>query len=233
MTLAVVTGAARGIGRAISERLAEAGHTLLLVDLDPGVVDTAAELGGGALVADIARREDVERIADTVRAHEDRAQVLVNNAGITRDRLLRNMDEADFRAVVRVNLGGTHAVTEAVAPLLADGGAVVNISSRAQLGNVGQFNYGVAKGGVIGLTRGHALSLAPRLRVNAVAPGFVDSEMTAAMPAAARQRVVDAIPLASPGLPRDIAEAVAWLASEAASYVTGQVLYSCGGRSFS
>ncbi|WP_028655108.1 SDR family oxidoreductase [Nocardioides sp. J54] len=233
MSLAIVTGAARGIGRSIASRLAEAGHALLLVDLDERVHDTARELGVGAVRADISQPPDVGRIADAVRAHRDEPRVLVNNAGITRDRLLRKMAEPDFRAVVRVNLGGTWALTEAVAPLLADGGSVVNISSRAQLGNVGQFNYGIAKGGVIGLTRGHALALAPRLRVNAVAPGFVESEMTAAMPADARRRVVDAIPLAAAGQPRDIAEAVAWLASEAASYVTGQVLYSCGGRSFS
>ncbi len=232
MSLAVVTGAARGIGQAIAARLAESGHELLLVDLDERVHDTAAELGGRGIRADISDPADVAEIAATVAGCGVAARVLVNNAGITRDGLLRNMEEAAFRAVVRVNLGGTHALTEAIAPHLIDGGAVVNISSRAQLGNVGQFNYGIAKGGVIGLTRAHALAHAPRLRVNAVAPGFVESEMTLAMPAEVRQRVIDAIPLEMPGQPLDIAEAVDWLASDAASYVTGQVLYSCGGRSF-
>ncbi len=232
MNLAIVTGAARGIGQSIAARLAESGHELLLVDLDERVHDTAAEIGGRAVRADIAEPADVERIREVVAASGVAPRMLVNNAGITRDKLLRNMDEATFRSVVGVNLGGTYALTEAIAPLLVDGGAVVNISSRAQLGNVGQFNYGIAKGGVIGLTRAHALAFAPRLRVNAVAPGFVESEMTLAMPRDVRQRVVDAIPLATPGQPLDIAEAVDWLASDAASYVTGQVLYSCGGRSF-
>lgn len=232
MSLAIVTGAARGIGQAIAARLVESGHAVLLVDLDERVHHTSTELGGHGVLADISQPAGVERIVDAVRAVGVEPRVLVNNAGITRDSLLRNMDEDAFRAVVRVNLGGTYALTEAIAPLLVDDGAVVNISSRAQLGNVGQFNYGIAKGGVIGLTRAHALALAPRLRVNAVAPGFVESEMTLAMPTEARRRVVDAIPLGSPGQPLDIAEAVDWLASDAASYVTGQVLYSCGGRSF-
>lgn len=232
MSLAIVTGAARGIGQAIAARLAEAGYEILLVDLDERVHETAAELGGRGVRADIAEPTDVARVVAAVDELGAVPRVLVNNAGITRDSLLRTMEEATFRAVVRVNLGGTYALTEAIAPLLADHGAVVNISSRAQLGNVGQFNYGIAKGGVIGLTRAHALAFAPRLRVNAVAPGFVESEMTSAMPAEVRRRVVDAIPLEVPGQPLDIAEAVEWLSSDAASYVTGQVLYSCGGRSF-
>lgn len=231
MRTAIVTGAARGIGRAIADRLTADGYRPLLVDLDERVQESAAELGGVGIRADISSPADVERIVASVRDAGTPA-VLVNNAGITRDGLLRTMDEATFRTVVRVNLGGTFALTEAIAPLLADQGAIVNISSRAQLGNVGQFNYGVAKGGVIGLTRAHALQLAPRLRVNAVAPGYIESDMTAAMPADARDRVVAAIPLAKPGQPIDIAEAVSWLASPDAAYVTGQVLYSCGGRSF-
>lgn len=232
MSLAIVTGAARGIGQAIAARLTEAGYGILLVDLDERVHETAAELGGRGVRADIAEPADVARVVAAIDEFGAVPRVLVNNAGITRDSLLRTMEEATFRSVVRVNLGGTYAITEAIAPLLANHGAVVNISSRAQLGNVGQFNYGIAKGGIIGLTRAHALAFAPRLRVNAVAPGFVESEMTLAMPAEVRQRVVDAIPLEVPGEPLDIAEAVEWLASDAASYVTGQVLYSCGGRSF-
>ncbi len=232
MTLAIVTGAARGIGRAIATRLAEDGHTPVLVDLSEEVAETAQQIGGIGVRADITDIDGIEKLLNVIDGSGQAPGVLVNNAGITRDSLLRKMPEADFRAVVRVNLGGTYALTEALAPRIADGGAIVNISSRAQLGNVGQFNYGVSKGGVIGLTRAHALVYAPRLRVNAVAPGYVESEMTLAMPEAVRRRVVEAIPLAQAGQPRDIAEAVAWLASDAAGYVTGQVLYSCGGRSF-
>ncbi|MDT0203051.1 SDR family oxidoreductase [Nocardioides sp. AE5] len=232
MSIAVVTGAGRGIGRAIAERLATDGHQLLLVDVSEAVEETARELEGTAVRADITAADGMAAIVSAVRESGHGPAVLVNNAGITRDAILRRMTEADFRAVLRVNLGGPLALTRELAPLLQDGGAVVNISSRAQLGNVGQFNYGVSKGGVIGVTRAMALALAPRLRVNAVAPGFVETEMTRAMPSEVAQRVVRQIPLAEPGQPMDIANAVAWLASHEARYVTGQVLYSCGGRSF-
>ncbi len=232
MTLAIVTGAARGIGLAIAARLAEEGHLPVLVDLSDQVVAAAERLGGIGVRADVTDPAGVGDLLAVLDGSGRDLAVLVNNAGITRDSLLRKMSEADFRQVVRINLGGPYALTEALAPRMIDGGSVVNISSRAQLGNVGQFNYGISKGGVIGLTRAHALAYAPRLRVNAVAPGYVESEMTLAMPEAVRQRVVDAIPLAKAGQPRDIADAVAWLSSAAAGYVTGQVLYSCGGRSF-
>jgi 3-oxoacyl-[acyl-carrier protein] reductase len=119
-----------------------------------------------------------------------------------------------------------------LADRIADGGAVVNMSSRAQLGNVGQFNYAVSKGGVIGCTRALALAYAPRIRVNAVAPGFIESEMTAAMPGHVRERVIASVPLARAGQPSDIARTVRWLGSQDAGYVTGQVIYVCGGRSF-
>lgn len=231
-TLAVVTGAARGIGRAIAERLVSAGHSPLLVDLSPGVHDAAAELGGVGVEADVASPEGIAAIVAAVDRASYPLAVLVNNAGITRDAMVHKMTEADFRSVVRVNLGGTYALTEALANRIADGGSVVNLSSRAQLGNVGQFNYAVSKTGVIGLTRAFALTHAPRLRVNAVAPGFVESEMTQSMPVEVRDRIVNSVPLARPGQPRDIAEAVAWLGSPEAGYVTGQVLYVCGGRSF-
>ncbi|MBS1886551.1 MAG: SDR family oxidoreductase [Actinobacteria bacterium] len=230
MSVAVVTGAARGIGRAIAERLAADGYTPLLVDLADSVRDAVPE-GGAAVVADVSTEEGWGAIRAAAESLGP-VGVLVNNAGITRDARLGKMTEEDFRAVLRVNLGSAHGLTAALADLIEDGGAVVNISSRAQLGNFGQFNYAVSKAGVIGLTRSLALLHAPRLRVNAVAPGFVASEMTDAMPAHVRERVIAAIPLARAGLPADIAAAVAWLASPDAGYVTGQVLYSCGGRSF-
>ncbi|GHB73756.1 beta-ketoacyl-ACP reductase [Streptomyces viridiviolaceus] len=231
MSLAVVTGAARGIGRAVAERLVTR-HSLLLVDMSQAVHETAAQLGAVAVQADITQPEGIAAIVAAVDGASEPPAMLVNNAGITRDALIHKMEEAVFRAVVRVNLGGTYALTEALAGRIVDGGSVVNLSSRAQLGNVGQFNYAVSKTGVIGCTRALALALAPRLRVNAVAPGFVESDMTRAMPARVRERVVSAVPLARAGQPEDIADAVAWLGSEAAGYLTGQVLYVCGGRSF-
>ena len=233
MSVAVVTGAARGIGRAIASELGAAGHRLVLVDIGDRLEATAAELGATAVHADITEPAGRAAIAAAVDAAGGGLAVLVNNAGITRDALIGKLDEAAFRAVVRVNLGGTYALTDALAGRFADGAAVVNLSSRAQLGNVGQFNYAVSKGGVIGLTRALALAYAPRVRVNAVAPGFVATDMTDAMPAHVREKVVSRVPLGRAGQPVDIAKAVTWLASPDAGYVTGQVLYMCGGRSFS
>lgn len=230
--IAVITGGARGIGRAIAERLRADGYALALVDLDPAVDETAAELGGIAIRADVASAEGVAAVRARLEADGRTVGVLVNNAGITRDAILHKMTESEFASVVHVNLGSTYRMTEGLADLIADGGAVVNLSSRAQLGNVGQFNYAVSKTGVIGCTRAHALALAPRLRINAVAPGFIASAMTDKMPEEIRQRVIDSVPLARAGQPEDIADTVAWLASANAGYVTGQVVYVCGGRSF-
>lgn len=232
MTLAVITGAARGIGRSIAERLQASGHSLLLVDVSEAVDQTAAELGAQAVRADITDPAGRDAIAAAIDASDGPFTVLVNNAGITRDALLRKMEEDAFRLVVKVNLGATIALTEFLAPRLADGGSVINLSSRAQLGNVGQFNYIISKGGVIGATRAHALEFAPRIRVNAVAPGFIASEMTDAMPAEVRQRIIDKVPLERAGQPADIAGAVAWLSSPDAAYVTGEVIYVTGGRTF-
>ncbi|MFT4232791.1 MAG: SDR family oxidoreductase, partial [Leucobacter sp.] len=176
--------------------------------------------------------EGVAQVRDALERDGRPLGALVNNAGITRDAIMHKMTEDDFRAVVRVNLGSTYRMTEGLAELIVDGGAVVNLSSRAQLGNVGQFNYAVSKTGVIGCTRAHSLALAPRLRVNAVAPGFIASAMTDKMPAEIRERVISEVPLDRAGRPEDIAAAVSWLLSPEAAYITGQVLYVCGGRSF-
>lgn len=232
MTTALITGGARGIGRAITERLQADGYDLLLVDIVPEVHDTAIQLGATAVQADIASPEGVATVRNAVIADGRPLKILVNNAGITRDAIIHKMTEDQFRSVIRVNLGATIQLTESLADILIDGGRVVNLSSRAQLGNVGQFNYGISKTGIIGCTRAHALALAPKLTVNAVAPGFVESAMTDAMPDEVRERIRRSIPVNRAGTPNDIAEAVAWLASDAASYVNGQVIYLDGGRSF-
>lgn len=232
MTIAIVTGGARGIGRAIAERLGADGYELVLVDLSPELDETAAALGATAVRADVSSEEGAREVRNAVERLGSPVGVLVNNAGITRDAILHKMSEDDFRAVVRVNLGSTYLMTETLAGLIADGGAVVNLSSRAQLGNVGQFNYAVSKTGVIGCTRAHALALAPRIRVNAVAPGFIASAMTDQMPEEIRERVIAGVPLARAGEPEDIAKTVSWLASSESAYLTGQVVYVCGGRSF-
>ncbi|MFD6065169.1 SDR family oxidoreductase [Rhodococcus wratislaviensis] len=231
MKIAVVTGAARGIGFEIARRLTKDGYRLVLVDVDPTVGDSAASIDATPVKADIADPEGRARIRSAIRSEEGQPTLLVNNAGITRDALIGDMTEPNFRLVNRINLGATFELTSELADEIVDGGAVVNISSRAYLGNVGQFNYAISKGGVVGLTRSLALSHAPRLRVNAVAPGFIATDMTDAVPARVRDRIISRIPLQRPGRPIDIAEAVAWLGSDQAAYVTGQVLPCCGGRS--
>lgn len=231
MTTALVTGSARGIGFAIARKLSTAGHRIIMADLNPHIHDSAATLGAVAVQADISTAEGRAEVVDAVRSSGEPLEILVNNAGITRDALLADLTEEMFRLVTRVNLGSCYELTSALAAEMATGGAIVNIGSRAHLGNVGQFNYAVSKAGVVGLTRSLALAYAPRLRVNAVAPGFVATDMTDAMPEHVRERIISRIPLQRPGRPDDIASTVAWLGSASARYVTGQVVYCCGGRS--
>ena len=227
--VAVVTGAARGIGRAIAERLAADGARVVLVDLDPAVEEAAAALGGIPVIADVT--DAAGRAAVRAGVGDAPLAALVNNAGITRDGRIGTLDEADVRAVLRVNLGGAYELTLALRDALADGSAIVNVSSRAYLGNFGQFNYAASKGGLVGLTRALALELAPRVRVNAIAPGLTGSEMTRAMPERVLDKLIAASPMRRMAEPGEIADAVAALLSPAMSYVTGQVLLACGGRS--
>lgn len=234
-TAAVVTGAARGIGRAIAARLA-ADHAVVCVDRDARVADAAAAItaGGGTAVpvaVDLSGEDGPAAVAAALDDLTVPLKVLVNNAGITRDALVVKMSEDDFCAVLDVNLGAAWALTEHLLDRLVDGAAIVNTSSRSYLGSVGQLNYAMSKGGLVGLTRALALSLAPRVRVNAVAPGLTATEMTMAMPDDVRDKLVAAIPLGRMGEPSEIAAVVAALASDELSYVTGQVLLACGGRS--
>jgi NAD(P)-dependent dehydrogenase (short-subunit alcohol dehydrogenase family) len=186
-------------------------------------------VGCRAVVADITDADGRAQVRAAVGQAPLRA--LVNNAGITRDARIGKMAEADFRAVIRVNLGGAYLLTRELLDAFADGGAIVNLSSRAYFGNVGQFNYSASKGGLVGMTRALALELAPRIRVNAVAPGLTASEMTKAMPEKVLTKLVDAIPMGRMAEPSEIAGVVSTLLSPATGYVTGQVLVACGGRS--
>lgn len=232
MTTAIVTGAARGIGLAISRRLAADHDHLVIVDISPELADTTAELEDlGVAVTpiqvDLTTTSGVEAVTSV--AHG--AWVLVNNAGITRDARLVNMTQPDFDLVISINTGVALHLSEHVGPLMAQGGAIVNIASRAYLGNFGQFNYSVSKGGVVGLTRAHAIEMAPRVRVNAIAPGLINTEMVKTIPEDVISRMVGAIPLDRMGEPEEIAELVAFLGSDRSSYITGQVAVVGGGRS--
>lgn len=232
MRTAVVTGAARGIGREISLRLARDFDRLVVVDLSPTLADTALELEGLEIEVVPVQANLVEESGITgVAKAAGTVHALVNNAGITRDARLVNMEESDFRAVLEVNLGVPHRLVEAFDGQWGADAAVVNIASRAYLGNFGQFNYSMSKGGVVGLTRALAISLAPGVRANAVAPGLTATEMVETIPDDVISRMIAAIPLGRMGRPDEIADVVAWLCSTQSSYVTGQVIVVGGGRS--
>ena len=228
----VVTGAARGIGRAIAERLAaNPSFTVIGVDLSPEL-----GMGNGELIpvqVDLTSDEGVEMVSRTVEDARVPLLGLVNNAGITRDSRLVNMSDEDFTAVLDVNLGAAYRLTTALADSISDGGSIVNIASRAYLGNFGQFNYSMSKGGVVGLTRAMALQLAPHVRVNAVAPGLIGTEMAMAIPEDVLDRMVSAIPMGRMGTPDEIANVVWFLLTPLSSYITGHVVVVGGGRSLS
>lgn len=231
---AVVTGAAGGIGSATCKRLADDGWALVAVDLSPRLADIVAILEAtGAIVYPVEANLTTKQGLDALEAQVDAAgalECIVNNAGITRDSRLVNMTEEHFSEVIDVNLGGPLRIIQRLAPKM-ETGAIVNISSRAYLGNFGQFNYSLSKGALVGITRAFALSLAPRVRVNAIAPGLIGTEMAMSIPVDVRERMVSSIPMARMGDPSEIADVVAFLA--APGYVTGEVITVGGGRSLS
>ena len=229
MRSAVVTGAAGGIGSAIASRLADDGWRLVLVDLVPPA--TVEDQGAGAqwISADLTRTAGVEAVRAKAEAVGG-LELVVNNAGITRDARLVNLTEDQMMTVLDVNLGAPLQLVDALAPLM-EAGSIVNVSSRAYLGNFGQFNYSMSKGGLVGLTRALALELAPRLRANAIAPGLIGTDMSMAIPAEVREKMVAAIPLGRMGEPAEVADLVAFLAD--ATYITGEVIVVGGGRSLS
>ncbi len=237
--VAVVTGAARGIGRAIAERLAGEGADVVVCDLQAEwLADTVAAVQGLGrkalpLAVDVGNGEAVNAcVAEVVKVF-GKVDIMVNNAGITKDTLLVRMSDDDWDAVLRVNLKGTFLFSRAVAKYMMKqrSGAIINIASVIGLiGNAGQCNYAASKAGVIALTKSTAKELASRgVRVNAIAPGFISSKMTDALSQEVRDQMMANIPLARFGEPSDIAKAVVFLASDEASYVTGQTLSVNGG----
>ena len=237
---AVVTGGSRGLGRAVCLELAEGGANVVLCYAGNEAaaretVRAVEALGAKALAVrcDVADAAQVDELVKAALEAFGRIDILVNNAGITRDNLLMRMSEADFDAVVAANLKGTFLCMKAVSRLMLKQryGRIVNLSSVVGLrGNAGQVNYAASKAGVIGMTKSLAKELASRgVTVNAVAPGFMETDMTAALPDAARSSAKEAIPMGRLGAPEDVAKAVGFLASDAAAYITGQVLAVDGG----
>ena len=232
----IVTGAARGIGATIAEVFARDGARVVAIDVEQAadaLADTATRVGGTALALDVTAPDAIERITAHLREHHGgRADILVNNAGITRDKLLANMDDSRWDAVVAVNLLAPLALTEGLVGngSIGAGGRVIGLSSMAGIaGNRGQTNYATTKAAMIGITEALAPSLAARdITINAVAPGFIETAMTAAIPLATREVGRRLNSLYQGGQPVDVAEAIAYFASPASNAVTGTVIRVCG-----
>ncbi len=237
--VAIVTGSARGIGRAIALELARNGAKVVICDLDEvtiqKAVDQITEMGSEAMgiESNVTRVEDAQKIIDKTVERFGKIDILVNNAGITRDNLLMRMKDDEWDAVIAVNLKGTFNCIRAITkPFMKQrSGIIINMASVVGvIGNAGQTNYAASKAGVIGLTKSVAKELAARnIRVNAVAPGFIDTDMTANLPEKAKAELTNAIPLARLGQPEDVAKLVLFLSTDDASYITGQVINVDGG----
>ena len=237
--VAIVTGGSRGIGAAIAALLAERGAAVVVSARDADRLNAAVkdlEATGGAVAAvagDVSKREDAERVVETARERFGRLDILVNNAGITRDGLLLRMKDEDWDRVLEVNLRGAFIMTRAAAKAMIrqKSGRIINISSAAgAMGNAGQVNYSASKAGLIGFTKASARELSHwSILVNAVAPGLIETDMAASIPAAAREALLAQVPLGRVGTPREVAEVVGFLAGEGATYITGQVFHVNGG----
>ena len=237
--VSLVTGASRGIGRAIAKALAAEGALVVLAARDAAkLAEAVGEIAGAggraeALALDVADRSSVEAAVAHVLSAHGRIDHLVNNAGVTRDNLLLRMKDEEWQQVLATNLTGVFLCTQAVLkPMVRQrSGRIVSITSVVGLGgNAGQANYAASKAGIVGFTKSVAREVASRgITANAVAPGFIETDMTAAMSGKARESIAGAIPMGRVGQPEDVAGAVVFLVSDAAAYVTGQVLAVDGG----
>ena len=237
--VALVTGGAQGIGRTISEELVRNGAHVVLGDVNLEGAEATAEAinnsGGSASAVkiDVSNPAEVKQVFDSILKDKKPVDILVNNAGITRDGLMIRMKESDWDLVLDINLKGSFLCGQQAAKQMMKqkSGAIVNIASIVGvMGNFGQANYSASKAGVIGLTKTMAREVASRgIRVNAVAPGFIDTEMTRVLDDSVRQALIEQVPLAKLGLPEDVASCVAFLVSDKSSYITGQVINVNGG----
>jgi 3-oxoacyl-[acyl-carrier protein] reductase len=234
---ALVTGASRGIGRAVSEKFLEEGAEVWGIGTkEPADLAERVSRSSGKLHwtnADLSSLEDVENVIEELLKVSGGFDILVNNAGITKDNLSFRMSLADFQKVLDVNLSAAFLTARTVGRdmIRKRSGSIINMASVVGIhGNGGQANYAASKAGLIGVTKSIALETASRgIRVNAVAPGFITSDMTSAIPEAAKTAMLDHIPLKRPGTPEDVAAAVLFLASDASAYITGQVISVDGG----
>lgn len=240
--VAIITGGARGIGFAIARELGLHNRAVVLFDRDAAALEEAcATLRHDGIVAvgmtvDVTSSEEIEQATVKVTDMFSRIDILVNNAGIVRDKRIGKMTEDDWDSVINVNLKSQFICCKAVIPVMsaAGYGRIINLSSRAWLGGVGQANYSAAKGGVVSLTRSLALELAQvGITVNAIAPGIVDTPLFQKFDPELQERLKKTVPVKRIGTPEDVAGAAEFFAGRTASYITGQTLYVCGGRSLS
>ena len=233
-SVVLITGGTRGIGRAIAETFKKAGATVYITGTNREKTEAVAqEIGVNGVKMDVTDREEVKKVVGEIAEKEGKIDVLINNAGITRDTLFLRMKDKDWDAVIDTNLNGVYNVTRAVVPLMIKKrkGVIINISSVVGFtGNVGQVNYSATKSALIGFTKSLAKELGGRnIRVVAVAPGYITTDMTKAIPEKIKEELIKSIPLRREGEPREIADVCLFLASNMASYITGTTIHVNGG----
>lgn len=236
--IAIVTGAGQGIGFAIANRLIQEGYFVVIADINDEVgMEATKQLGeksSAFIHCDIGDEKSVDHLFETVQQNFGELVVLVNNAGVIRDNVIWKMSTEEFDEVIRINLRGTWLMSREAARIMREKekGRIINIASRAWLGNPGQTNYSASKAGMVGLTRALALELAKKaVTVNVIAPGLIVTPLSSNLPNEVLEKLINAQPTKSMGKPEDIAEAVAYLVSDKAHFITGQVFHIDGGKS--